>query len=58
MKMKKPHKGSEMKFATWNIRTLMDSNDKHAITLPRRTAIPAKEFCTYNIGIIALQETH
>ncbi|KAK7862340.1 hypothetical protein R5R35_005230 [Gryllus longicercus] len=47
-----------MKIATWNIKTLLDSTNKDTTTLPRRTAVLAKEFQKYNIDIIALQETH
>uniref|UniRef100_A0A8D9AEP7 Craniofacial development protein 2 n=2 Tax=Cacopsylla melanoneura TaxID=428564 RepID=A0A8D9AEP7_9HEMI len=48
----------EIKIATWNIKTLLDSNRKNSTTLPRRTAVIAKELERYDIDIIALQETH
>lgn len=56
--LNKSKNNSEIKVATWNIRTLLDSNHKDTTSLPRRTAVIARELERYNIDIIALQETH
>ncbi|KAI5726708.1 hypothetical protein M8J76_007273 [Diaphorina citri] len=47
-----------MKIATWNIRTLLESGRQDSLTIPRRTAVIAKELQRYDIDIVALQETH
>lgn len=44
--------------ATWNVRTLLDSSRKESITIPRKTAIVAREMEKLNIDRAALQETH
>lgn len=43
-------------FATWNVRTLLDSSEENP-RLHRRTAIVAHELKRYNIDIAALSET-
>uniref|UniRef100_A0A8D9AY99 Craniofacial development protein 2 n=1 Tax=Cacopsylla melanoneura TaxID=428564 RepID=A0A8D9AY99_9HEMI len=55
-KKKKP--SQKLKFATWNVKTLLDSKSATTITTPRRTALIAKELNRYNIDIAAIQETH
>lgn len=47
-----------LNIATWNIRTLLDSKNPASITIPRRTALVAKEMAKYNIDVAGLQETH
>ena len=42
-----------MRLAAWNVRTLLDSQDRHE----RRTAIIARELARYSIDIAALSET-
>ncbi|KAL1447281.1 hypothetical protein WDU94_008893 [Cyamophila willieti] len=51
-------KQQKLNIATWNVRTLNDSKNPMSITIPRRTALVAKELNTYNIDIASLQETH
>uniref|UniRef100_A0A8D9E6N4 Craniofacial development protein 2 n=1 Tax=Cacopsylla melanoneura TaxID=428564 RepID=A0A8D9E6N4_9HEMI len=51
-------KSKALNFATWNVRTLLDSTRLSSITLQRRTAVIAHELKQYNIDIVALQETH
>lgn len=46
-----------MNIATWNVRTLLDSNRKESINIPRKTAVVAREMERLNIDIAALQET-
>lgn len=52
------HKKHILNFATWNIRTPMDSTRITFIKIPRRTAVIARELKEHNIDIVALQETH
>lgn len=47
-----------MNIATWNVRTLLDSNKTDTLSIPRRTAIVARELEKLKIDICALQETH
>ena len=52
-KPKRQLKQSKMRFASWNVRTLLDSLDRHE----RRSAIIGRELARYNIDIAALSET-
>uniref|UniRef100_A0A8D9EQY8 Craniofacial development protein 2 n=1 Tax=Cacopsylla melanoneura TaxID=428564 RepID=A0A8D9EQY8_9HEMI len=52
------NKESNITYATWNVRTLLDSANNESNSLPRRTAMIAKELKSYKIDIAALQETH
>ncbi|KAH1186690.1 hypothetical protein KIL84_019439 [Mauremys mutica] len=45
-----------MNFATWNVRTLM--NSQHSECPERRTAIIARELARVSIDIAPLSETH
>lgn len=49
---------SRMNIATWNVRTLLDSSRKESVSIPRKTAIVAREMEKLNVDIAALQETH
>lgn len=55
---KKKQLFKKLQFATWNVRTLLDSKNVNTTTTPRRTAIVAAELKRYNVDIAALQETH
>uniref|UniRef100_A0A8D8VT20 Craniofacial development protein 2 n=1 Tax=Cacopsylla melanoneura TaxID=428564 RepID=A0A8D8VT20_9HEMI len=55
---KKKTKTTNMNIATWNVKTLLDSSRKESSTIPRKTAIVAREMEKLNIDIAALQETH
>ena len=47
-----------MKFAAWNVRTLLDASPTNDTDRPpRRTALVASELRRYNIDIAALSET-
>ncbi|KAL1447535.1 hypothetical protein WDU94_013872, partial [Cyamophila willieti] len=47
-----------LQISSWNIRTLLDSAKPTSLTIPRRTAVVARELKRYDIDIAALQETH
>lgn len=49
---------TQLKIATWNIRTLQDSNRTDTLSIPRRSAIIARELQQYKIDVAAFQETH
>ena len=46
-------KTSTLRLATWNVRTLLDNEDRHE----RRTAIVARTLARYSVDIAALSET-
>lgn len=52
------NKEQKLKFATWNVRTMLDPTNLSSITIPRRSALIAKELRRYNIDVAALQDTH
>lgn len=58
VKTRKFKKTPILNIATWNVRTLLDSQTNESITIPRRTALVAREIVKYNIDIATLQETH
>jgi len=51
----KPQSYKPYSLATWNIRTLLDTDSSERP--PRRTALVASELNRYNIDIAALSET-
>lgn len=53
----KRKKCPKLSFATWNVKTLLDSNTSKSITVPRKTALVARELNKYNIDVTSLQET-
>lgn len=57
-KNKNKNKLTPLNIASWNIKTLLDSSQEEYITIPRRSAIIARELKHYRIDIVALQETH
>ncbi|XP_008486019.1 uncharacterized protein LOC103522702, partial [Diaphorina citri] len=52
------NKSNTLTVATWNIKTLLDSQHKSTANIPRRTAVIARELQRYRIDIASLQETH
>jgi exonuclease III len=52
-KTKRQSKQPKLHFASWNVRTLLDTLDRHE----RRSAIIGRELGRYNIDIAALSET-
>jgi hypothetical protein len=44
-----------MNIATWNVRTLLDSQRKESITIPRKTAVVAREMKRLGVDIAGLQ---
>lgn len=50
---KSVNRNKMLRLASWNVRTLLDSSDRHE----RRTAIIGRELARYNIDIAALSET-
>lgn len=47
-----------LKISTWNVRTLLDSKRIETVSIPRRTAIVARELEKLKIDVAGLQETH
>ncbi|KAL1448183.1 hypothetical protein WDU94_005664 [Cyamophila willieti] len=55
---KKTQSNNKLIIASWNIKTLLDPQHKNSISIPRRTAVIARELRRYKVDIAALQETH
>lgn len=54
-KHKLKNQGLNMNIATWNVRTLLDSQRKESITIPRKTAVVAREMKRLGVDIAGLQ---